>query len=79
MVFDDPINNILINAITAYPWDGVSVGQHYKDWPQVGLAPGGSSTYTPTPTYTTLFLDQTIELYEPCSRRYETEIMSKRR
>ncbi len=24
--------------ITAYPWLGVSVGYHYKDWPRVGLA-----------------------------------------
>ncbi len=34
--------------IIAYPWGGVSVGQHYKDWPQVGLVQDGSSTYTPT-------------------------------
>ncbi len=40
---------------------------------------GGSSTYRQTPTYTTLFIDQAIKLDEPCSRRYETEIMSKRR
>ncbi len=23
--------------ITAYPWRGVSVGWHYKNWPRVGL------------------------------------------
>ncbi len=39
------------------PWGGVSVGYHYKDWSQVGLVQGGCSTYTPTPTYTTLFID----------------------
>ncbi len=44
-----------------------------------GLVQGGSSTYTLTPTYTNLFINQAIELDEPCSRRYETEIMSKRR
>ncbi len=34
--------------IIAYPWGGVSVGWHSKDWPQVGLVQGGSSIYTPT-------------------------------
>ncbi len=47
--------------ITAYPWRGASVGWHYKDWPRVGLAQDGSSTYTPH-TNTTLFRDQPIEL-----------------
>ncbi len=40
-------NNCLGWAITAYPWGGVSVGWHYKDWQQVGLVQDGSSTYTP--------------------------------
>ncbi len=41
-------NNGLGWDITAYPWGGVSVGYHYKDWPQVGLVQDGSSTNTPT-------------------------------
>ncbi len=41
-------NNGLGWDITAYPWGGVSVGQYYKDWPQVGLVQDGSSTSTPT-------------------------------
>ncbi len=36
-------------------------------------------TYTPTPTFSTLLIDQANELDEPCSRPYEMETMSKRR
>ncbi len=49
-----------------------------KDCPKAGLAPDGSSTYTPKPTCTNLFIDQAIELGKPCSSRYETEKLSKR-
>ncbi len=42
---------------TAYPLRGVSVSQHYKDWPQVGLTQDGSNTYTP-PKNSTLFIDK---------------------
>ena len=49
-----------------------------KDWPQVGIAQDGSSTYTLTPTYTYLFIDQAIELDKPCSSPYETEKLSER-
>ncbi len=51
---------------------------NYKDWPQVGLAQNGSNTFTPTPTYKNLFIDQAIELDKPYSSRYETENLSKR-
>ncbi len=51
---------------------------NYKDWPQVGLAKDGSSAYTPTPTYTNLFIDEAIELGKPCPSLYETEKLSKR-
>ncbi len=62
--------------ITAYPWRGVSVGWHCKDWPRVGLAQDGSSTYTPH-TNTTLFRDQAIELDKPsCSNRDKTVKLS---
>ena len=44
---------------------------------QVGQVQDRSSTYRPTPTYTTLFLDQAIKLDEPCSSHYETEKLSK--
>ncbi len=57
--------------ITAYPWCGVSVSYHYKDWPRVGPAQDGSSTYTPH-TNATLFRDQAIELGKPCSSRDKT-------
>ncbi len=54
--------------ITAHLWLCVSVGWHFKDW----LAQDASSTYTPMPTYMTLFLGQAIELDEPCSSPRQT-------
>ena len=44
-----------------------------EDWPQVEL---GSSAYTPTPPYTTLFRYQAIELGKPHSSHDKTKTLS---
>ena len=67
-----------VNMVNGGFYKQVVFTSKWKDWPQVGLAQDGSITYTPTPTYTNLFIDQAIELDKPCSSRYETEKLSKR-
>ncbi len=65
-------DNCLAWDIAAYPRCGVSVSWHYKDCPQVGPVQDGPSTYTLTPTYTTLLPDHAIELDEPYSSHCES-------
>ncbi len=61
----------LLTRGVVFQWAGtIKTGRRF------GIVQDGSSTYTPTPTYTNLFMDQAIELDEPCFRRYENEIMS---